>query len=80
MENTPTGRADDLPTILRIFKNDPKSKSVNNSLRQLDFHPNSITYICLPAKAPPRLAIWTDLTLIWTASFAISNYREALST
>ena len=29
MENTPTGRADDLPTILGIFKNDQKSRSVN---------------------------------------------------
>ena len=42
MENTPTGRADDLPTILGIFKNDPKSRSVNNSLQQLDFDPNSV--------------------------------------
>ena len=32
MENTPTGCADDLPTILRILKNDPKSRSANNSL------------------------------------------------
>ena len=29
MGNTPTGCADDLPTILIIFKNDPKSRSVN---------------------------------------------------
>ena len=28
MENTPTGHADDLPTILEIFKNDPKWRSV----------------------------------------------------
>ena len=27
--NTPTGHADDLPTILGVFKNDPKSRSVN---------------------------------------------------
>jgi hypothetical protein len=32
MENTPTGRGSDLPTILRIIKNDRKSISVNNSL------------------------------------------------
>jgi len=29
MEYTPTGHADDLPTILGILKNDPKSRSVN---------------------------------------------------
>ena len=29
MEDTPTECADDLPTILGIFKNDPKSRSVN---------------------------------------------------
>jgi hypothetical protein len=29
MENTPTGRADDMPTILEILKNYPNSKSVN---------------------------------------------------
>ena len=39
---TPTGCADDLPTILGILKNDPKSRSVNNSLQQLIFYPNSI--------------------------------------
>ena len=31
MENTPTGHADDLPTILGIFKNDPKSRSVGGA-------------------------------------------------
>ena len=31
MENTPTAHADDLPTILGFFKNDPKSRSVNIS-------------------------------------------------
>ena len=35
MENTPTVCADDLLTILGIFENDPKSRSVNNSLQQL---------------------------------------------
>ena len=29
MESTPTGCADDLPAILGVFKNDPKSRSVN---------------------------------------------------
>ena len=29
MENTPTVCTDHLPTILGIFKNDPKSRSVN---------------------------------------------------
>ena len=42
MENTPTGRADDLPTIMGIIINDPKSRSVNNSLQQLEFDSNSI--------------------------------------
>jgi hypothetical protein len=32
MENTPTGCGSDLPTNLRIIKNDRKSRSVNNSL------------------------------------------------
>jgi hypothetical protein len=27
MGNTPTGRADDLPTLMGIFKNEPKSRS-----------------------------------------------------
>ena len=42
MGNTPTGCAHDLPTILGIFKKYAKSISVNNSLQQLDFDPNSI--------------------------------------
>ena len=42
MGNTPMGRADDLPTILEISINDSKTKSVNNSLQQPDFDPNSI--------------------------------------
>ena len=36
MESTPMGCVDDLPTILGIFKSCPKSRSVNNSLQQLD--------------------------------------------
>ena len=42
MEKTPTGRADDLPTIIGFFINVPKSRSVNNSLQQLDSDRNSI--------------------------------------
>jgi hypothetical protein len=40
MENTPTVCADDLPSVLGIFKNDPKSKSVNNVLQRLDLDPD----------------------------------------
>ena len=36
MENTPTVCADDLLSILGIFKNDLKSRSVNNSFKQSD--------------------------------------------
>ena len=35
MENTLTGRADDSPEVLEIFKNEPQSRSVNNSFQQL---------------------------------------------
>ena len=41
MENTPTGCGSDLPSILRTFKNDPKSRSVNNFLECSDVDPNS---------------------------------------
>ena len=41
MENTPTGHADDLPTILGIFKNDPKSRSVNIFFSGWILPPNS---------------------------------------
>jgi len=34
MENTPTGCADDLLKIQRIFKNDPPSRSVSNFLQR----------------------------------------------
>ena len=37
MENTPTGHADDLPAILGISKNDPKSRSVNICSPAADF-------------------------------------------
>ena len=36
---TPTGRSDDLPTMLPIFKNDPKSRSVNNFSPATGFGP-----------------------------------------
>ena len=42
MENTPTGCGSDLPTILRILKNDRKSRSVNNFLECSDLDPNSV--------------------------------------
>ena len=42
MENTPTGCGSDLPTILRISKNDRKSRSANNFLQPLDLDPNRI--------------------------------------
>ena len=42
MENTPTMCANDLATIMGISKNDPTSRSVNNSRLQLDFDQNSI--------------------------------------
>ena len=45
VENTPKGCADDYPTILGIYKNDPNSRSVNNCLKQLDFDPNNRTYL-----------------------------------
>ena len=54
MENTPTGCADDLPTILRNSKNEPKSRSVNIVIQWLNFDPNSSTKKkCSPATAPP---------------------------
>ena len=53
MENTPPGSVDDL---LTFFQKIPRSRSVNNSLQQLDFDPNSmyiVVLVFLPAKAPP---------------------------
>jgi hypothetical protein len=40
-QNTPTGCGSHLPSILRPFKNDPKSRSVNNFLECTDLDPNS---------------------------------------
>ena len=48
--------ADDLPTILGFFKNDPKSRSVNIFLQRLDFDPNRITDLFDPPKLRPALA------------------------
>ena len=45
-----TGHSDDLITILAIFKNDPKSRSVNNSLQRPDLDPYSFF---VPARATP---------------------------
>ena len=45
--------------ILDLFRNNPKLRSVNNFLQQLDFDPNSIKDVLLPAKAPPsKSACW----------------------
>ena len=41
MQNTPAGCGSHLPSILRTFKNDPKSRSVNNFLECSDLDPNS---------------------------------------
>ena len=43
MENTSPVCGGDLPPILGFVENDPKSRSVNNSLQQLDFDQNSMT-------------------------------------
>jgi hypothetical protein len=50
MENTPTGCGSDLPTILRILKNDRKSRSVDNFLQPLDLDPNRIKYFVYQPK------------------------------
>jgi hypothetical protein len=53
IENTPTGCGSDLPTILRILKNDRKSRSVNNFLQPLDLDPNRIKYLFYQPKLRP---------------------------
>jgi hypothetical protein len=53
MENTPTGCADDLPTILAIFKKYQKSRSVNMFSPAAVFGPKQHKSFLLPAKAPP---------------------------
>ena len=55
MQNTSSGRADDLPTVLRTFKNDPKLRSVNHFLERLDFGPNCIKDVfCQPKCCPAQ--------------------------
>ena len=44
MEDTPTGCANELLTILETSNNDPKSRSVNTSLQRLDLDPNCIVW------------------------------------
>ena len=53
MENTPAGCGSDLPTILRILKNDRKSRSVNNFLQPLDLDPNRIKDLFYQPKLRP---------------------------
>jgi hypothetical protein len=53
MENTPTGCGSDLPTILRILKNDRTSRSVNNFLQPLDLDPNRIPFFVYQPKLRP---------------------------
>ena len=57
MENTPTVCANDLPTFLRNFKNDPKSRSVNNVLQRLDFEPGSIHFFVYQPKLRPYMHV-----------------------
>ena len=45
MEDIPMECTDDLSIILGNYKHDPKSRSVNSFLQQLDFDPNSAKYI-----------------------------------
>ena len=57
MENTSTVCADDLPTIWGIFKNNPKSRSVNICVQRLDFAPNCIKdYIYQPKLRPEEMS------------------------
>jgi hypothetical protein len=53
MGNTHAGCGRDLPTILRISRNDPKSRSVNN-FQMAGFGPKQEKQNSLPAEAPPR--------------------------
>ena len=52
MENTPTVRASDLPTILGIVKNDPKSVKCKHFFPAAGFRPKQDHFCCLPVKAP----------------------------
>ena len=53
MENTPTGCADDLPTILEIFKKIPKIEKRQHFFQRLDFAPNSINKFIYQPKLRP---------------------------
>ena len=44
VENIPTVCTDDLPTILGSFKNDPKSRSVNNGFQATGFGPKQYIF------------------------------------
>ena len=70
MENTPTVCADYLPTILRILKNDPTSRSVNNSLQRLDFDPSSINNLFYQPKLRP---VWGHLEFYMEASEVLGS-------
>jgi hypothetical protein len=54
MQNTSTGCGSHLQTILRTFKNDPKSRSVHNFRECSDLGAEGSTKMILPARAPPR--------------------------
>ena len=56
MENTPTGCAVDLPTILGIYKNESKSRSVNISFQRLIFDPNS-TKVVFTSQSSAQLLV-----------------------
>ena len=59
MENTPTGHADDLHTILGIFKIDPKSRSVNIFSSGWILTQNSIKdFIYQPKRRPVNTSAW----------------------
>jgi hypothetical protein len=76
IESTPTGRVDNLPTILIFLKNYPKSRSVSNFLQQLDLGPKQHKRFCLPAKAPAscvfgvRPAIGLDFLALGVSALA----------
>ena len=53
MENTPMGCGSDLPRILGMSENYPKSRSVNNFLQRLDLDPNSTIFCVTSPKLHP---------------------------
>ena len=57
MENPPTVCADDLPTILGIFKNDPKSRSVNIFSSGWILTQNSINLFIYQPKRRPVVSV-----------------------